>query len=75
MCSAAPASGACPSLAAALQGVTHAKLFLAGEGVREEELEALEDLVDKAAALGICVVLPWKKAYGVVGTRPGPKQL
>ncbi|KAI7843321.1 hypothetical protein COHA_003021 [Chlorella ohadii] len=58
-------SGASPDLAAALQGVTHAKLFLAGQGVRKGL--PLQDLVAKARAKGVSVVLPSGQGLSLVG--------
>lgn len=64
--------GSSPALAAALQGVTHAKLFLAGEAVRPG-LE-VQELVELAADVGMSIVLPSDQALGVVGAAP-PVQL
>lgn len=68
LCRAALACGASPDLAAALQGVTHAKLFLAGEVVREGL--AVQELIDQAAQYGVNVVLPSAQGLDVVGAAP-----
>lgn len=68
LCRAALTRGTSSDLAAALQGVTHAKLFLAGEVVQAGL--AVEDLVNKAARAGMSVVLPSGQALGMVGAAP-----
>lgn len=61
--------GRSPDLAAALQGVTHVKLFLAGEAVRPG-LE-VQELDEFAAAEGVSLVLPSGQALGLAG-KPAP---
>ncbi|KAI7841945.1 hypothetical protein COHA_004472 [Chlorella ohadii] len=65
--------GSSPDLAAVLQGVTHVKLFLAGEAVREGL--AVQELVDLAAAEGVSVVLPSGQGLGLAGAAAPALQL
>lgn len=64
LCRRALNSGASPDLAAALQGVTQAKLFLGGEVVRVGLSEG--QIVELAAAEGISVVMPSGAGLGLV---------
>lgn len=68
LCRFALSSGASPDLAAALPGVTHAKLFLAGQGVREGM--AVQELVEKASTAGVSVVLPSGQGLSLVAAAP-----
>ncbi len=68
-CRAALTRGSSPDLAAALQGVTHVRLFLAGEAVRAGL--AVDELVNLAAAAGMSVVLPSGQALGLAA-EPAP---
>ena len=65
LCRAALTSGASPELAAALQGVSHAKLFLGGEVVRTGQ--PAQEMLELAAAAGMSVVLPSGAGLGLVG--------
>ena len=58
-----------PDLAAALHGVTHVKLYLAGEAVRAGL--AVDELVNLAAEVGASVVLPSGQALGLAA-KPAP---
>ena len=61
--------GRSPDLAAALQGVTHVKLFLAGEAVRPGlEVQKLDEF---AAEEGVSLVLPSGQSLGLAG-KPAP---
>jgi hypothetical protein len=58
LCSAALTRGASPDLAAALDGVMHAKLFLGGEAVQASPRVTLQEVLDLAADAHIGVLLP-----------------
>ncbi len=73
LCRGALKRGSSPDLAAVLQGVTHVKLFLAGEAVREG-LD-VQELVDLAAAEGVSVVLPSGQGLGLAGAAAPALQL
>lgn len=55
--------GRSPDLSAALQGVTHVKLFLCGEAVRPGL--AVHELAKQAALVGASLVLPSGQALGL----------
>lgn len=57
-----------PALAAALQGVTHAKLFLAGQTVQADL--PVDELASIAETASVSVVLPSGQALGVVHAAP-----
>jgi hypothetical protein len=69
----AVSSNTSPDLAAALRGVTHIKLFLAGKGVRAGVSQ--EELASLAAEVGMGLVLPSGQGLGLVGTPPSAKPL
>ena len=64
LCRAALTRGASPDLAAALDDVTHAKLFLGGEEVAGL---AVHEMVDWAAESSMSVVLPAGQGQGREG--------
>ena len=68
LCRGALQRGLSPDLAAALQGVAHLQLFLAGEVVQAGL--SLEELADLAATAGMSLVLPSGQALGVVSAAP-----
>ena len=68
LCRQAVSSGTSPDLAAALHGVTHIKLFLAGEGVRAGL--PVEKLAEDAAEVDMALVLPSGQGLGLVGGHP-----
>ncbi|PSC72481.1 WD40 repeat isoform A [Micractinium conductrix] len=61
--------GRSPDLAAALQGVTHVKLFLGGDAVRQGL--AVQELAEAAAVVGASLVLPSGQALGLA-SEPAP---
>lgn len=65
--------GSSPALAAALQGVTHVRLFLSGEIVTAYLKE--QELADAAAGAGTSIVVPSGQALGVVGAAAPPVRL
>jgi hypothetical protein len=72
LCRAALTRGASPDLAAALDGVTHAKLFLAGEEVADQ---TVQQLLDTSAFLKMIVVLPVGQGRGLGLTGPAAPAL
>ena len=68
LCRQAVSRGTSPDLAAALHGVTHIKLFLAGEGVRAGL--PVEELAKLAASSNMALVLPSGQGLGLVGGHP-----
>ncbi len=73
LCRLALRRGTSPDLAAALQGVTEARLFLGGEVVRDGL--PVQDLVDDAAVEGLTVVLPSGQGMGIVASAAPAVQL
>ena len=73
LCRVALRGGASPGLAAALQGVTEAKLFLGGEMMRAGL--TVQEMVDWAAEVGMSVVLPSGQGLGLVADAAPAVQL
>lgn len=69
LCRTAMRRGVSPSLAAALQGVTHVKLFLGGQVVRKGL--PVHKLAEDAALAGLSLVLPSGQVLGLAA-EPAP---